>query len=543
MIVIIFSLLILFFILICVGFVIVSFYFNFRSSSGIILFKIDNNNKRVLRLNPKYRFLSTLFDAKKSKFDEFSYIPLDDFLEFIDSDDREILSEYFNSYQTKHLEIKFKVNKNYDKEFNLIEKIIMHFDKTILSDIPYRLTINPIQNNEYICSIKWAKHNDFKSPKAISNVANKGKFKLYEQNTILAFALKPYFYNNKIENSDLIDLLDIYQLNHSKTKIWIEDGILYFVTKKINLKHFKELENKILDFNKTNLSSKLFIAATILDHDLLKQANEKELLLYKIKYSLYNILNCKQANLIEDFVSLDNNIYNEPSYLLFVQNLVSYLQANISNHNLENQYFHLKRYETNRNSKLVIVRSKAIDITNYWNHFFQKIPYLNFKFELNQLNYIKQELDGKHKIAIENTLIKISQEVYLKENFETTSKAPVLLIYAYNNDFDFQKLKSRISKNLHKNIPTALYINQLSRPLYNILNNTELKAIVIGQEISKKLYDTEIFYDCINIVRLAHNNGIRIIYENPPRNLDQLIVQKAEVFIAYYLDENTEMEI
>lgn len=45
------------------------------------------------------------------------------------------------------------------------------------------------------------------------------------------------------------------------------------------------------------------------------------------------------------------------------------------------------------------------------------------------------------------------------------------------------------------------------------------------------------FFDCINIVNLANNNNIQVIFEDVDLNLDILIVQKARIK-AFYTTNN-----
>ncbi|SYV97371.1 Uncharacterised protein, partial [Mycoplasmopsis edwardii] len=71
-------------------------YIYYRSSSGIIIFKVDKINNRVLRISNTYHFMSTIFDSKKSGFKEFNYISLDDFLEHFDKTSKDKFNNVFD---------------------------------------------------------------------------------------------------------------------------------------------------------------------------------------------------------------------------------------------------------------------------------------------------------------------------------------------------------------------------------------------------------------------------------------------------------------
>ncbi|MCU9936131.1 hypothetical protein NWP96_03210 [Mycoplasmopsis cynos] len=57
--------LVLFFIIGSALYITLILYIYYRSSSGIIIFKVDKINNRVLRITNSYSFVSTIFDSKK----------------------------------------------------------------------------------------------------------------------------------------------------------------------------------------------------------------------------------------------------------------------------------------------------------------------------------------------------------------------------------------------------------------------------------------------------------------------------------------------
>ncbi|WP_036452954.1 MHO_4530 family protein [Mycoplasma buteonis] len=516
----------------CIAFIIVLTYYNAKASSGIILFKIDNNNKRVLRLNHKYRFLSTIFDAKKAKFDAFSFIPLQDFLEFLILEDQEKLKEFLSEGTNKPFEHSIHVKNNPSQELTFYEKFLVQVDKSILHSSHFFLRLVPIDNNEFIGSIKWTRVNKKNNKKDLLNSAN-SKVKIPNKTTVIAFALKPYFYVNKIFDDDLIDLSSQLNLNLKRSKIFIKDGILYFITRKMYKRNFNYIYDILLNLNKNSYFSKLFIAGTIFNHYSSNFENQ-EVILSKIKYSLYNIINVNNKDEYVKYMDLPLDIETHYSFKEFVKNLKIYIISNLAQESLKIETTFLRKYDSNRESSLVAAWINTENIEPKWNTFFKNIPRLNFKYEESQLNFIKNISSNEMNILPSNMLVKVSQEVYLSENFVSHTNSPICLVYAYKNMFDFERLKNKIRENYDKEIPTALYIDEITKPIYNILNSTKLKAIVISENVSKKLHSTSTFYDCLSIVLLSRTHGIKLIYENPPKNLDKLITEKAEVEICYY---------
>ncbi|VEU70423.1 MHO_4530 family protein [Mycoplasmopsis glycophila] len=540
MIILLFILIILFFLLICLGLIVLSFFFDFRDSSGIILFKIDYNNKRVIRLNEKYHFLSTIFDSKKSKFDIYSFISLQDFLNFIAPNDRNKIEEYLANQEKRKAEYKIRVNTEYVKELNFFEKILVWFDKSILNNTPYKLTIHPIENNEYVCSIKWIKKGNHLQNKKLTKINNDKDIKLANESLVISFALNPHYYINNIDEKDLLEIANNFGLTSNKIKYFIREGMLFFIVKSYNTRYHKNLQEQIVFLNQNSFISKHFIAATYFLHTKVKEQDNIEQILIKSKYCLFNILANDQNEHITDYLNVPNDIIISPEFRLFVSNLEKYTNANFNQTNLEVDYSNLISYESRRMSDLAILKTNIANLEKEWNDFFAKIPSLNFLNEEKQLTFIKHAHGIlKSKISISDTLIKISQEVFLNKKFHSQNLSPICLVYAYNNMFDYEKLKNKIAKNYLNKIPTALYIDKIDHPLFNVINTTKLKAIVLSENISKQIYDTKVFFDCINVVRLAKNNDIKLIYENPLDNLDPEIIQKAEVYIAYYTKDKT----
>ncbi|WAM09892.1 hypothetical protein ONA24_00885 [Mycoplasmopsis cynos] len=209
-------------------------YIYYRSSSGIIIFKVDKINNRVLRITNSYSFVSTIFDSKKSNFKEFNYLSLNDFLEYFDEKSIEKFNRVFETFipENNFETIEVNINKKYHKNFTLVEKFILLIDKTITNMRSFKVVISQNSTRDYICSLKWAKSS--KKPKnfKLINFAREENFKLESQNNlVIGMLLKPEFYFKEITEIDIYEIFLLFNLNYKKTYYFNDEGMIYFIIK------------------------------------------------------------------------------------------------------------------------------------------------------------------------------------------------------------------------------------------------------------------------------------------------------------------------
>ncbi|MFV8401007.1 MHO_4530 family protein [Mycoplasma sp. 2634B] len=522
-------------------FILTLYFFYARSSSGIILFMLDSSNKRVLRLSEKNYAFSTIFDAKKLKFQEYKFIPQDALLDVLDSETKQYIGSYIEEGLTRKQEIPFTFSSNIKSVLTPFERLIHWFDRIAKISSSYVLKIYPVGNGQYNCTISWQKSNNkfnWINQQLLNDKNDFFEVEFKQDNSIvIAFALKPYYITRNIEPEYLEDLYNQFEFSPKKTAIFRQNGFLFIIVKDKNKHLYNNYLNKIQNINNNINFNKCFIAATIFKNAKLATEFSREMLLAKIAYSLFNILN--DFNNYSNYIDLSLDFINTPEFKEFNSQLIRYRNENsLLNKDLNNMhinFFPIKNYKSQKSSNLIIasVSNDSYDINdNKWNNFFRNIPILNYEYEKYWYEYVEKNSDK----ANNNLLVKISQEVYLNKELNNTKDSPICLIYAYNNVFDHLKLKRKIEDNFRNSIPTALYIDEIDKALINIINDTKLKAIVIGEKVTKNLNSTKVYFDCINIINLASNNNIKVIYENPPQNLDELIVIKAKVFACYYTE-------
>ncbi|MGZ9797138.1 MHO_4530 family protein [Mycoplasma sp. 4013] len=518
--------------IIIVVFALAIFYLYRRSASGVILFKIDYNNKRVIRLNPRFYFLSTIFDSKKSDFKMYKYIPLKKFLEYFDSESiseiEVILENQNNNFSLQDLQV--FINNKIRNDFSFIDKLIFRFDRNFTHKKPYHMQVTNNQKGEFFCQIKWT---NFRENKPLNIINNS-----YEEKTnirlgsyiVLGFALKPHtLISNHINDTDLSNIGYLFNFNIKKSYFFNKDGMIYFLIKKNFLTKIEHYINKVKNINELSLYTQILLAATVFERkiDSLNQISAVEEIL---KFSLYNII--AKPDSYNEFLN-KKLIEKDKEFLKFKTDLSQYL---FINNNLDENFniskHKILKYNSNDVTRLSVAELKCKN--NFENNknfiLFKNNPYLNFIFQPKWNDFLSQKLTKKSK----NKLFKISQEVFLQDNFFITQESPIPLVYSEKNIFDVPKLKQKISENLKKRIATTLYVNTIDKNLFNIINDVKLKAIVIGKDISKKIHlNNNIFLEVFSLVTLAKNRNILIIYEDVIKNIDTYIMQKAEVEYFY----------
>ncbi|QGZ97683.1 hypothetical protein GE118_02595 [Mycoplasma sp. NEAQ87857] len=510
--------LILFFILICGTFLIILYYLYFRSTSGVIIFVVDNNNQRVLRLTNQYYFFSNIFDSKKMKFDRYSFIRLDDFYTFLDQKDVEILKHFFQNEETE-LTLEFSINPNIVSNLTLVEKVISFFDKTVLKKNNYYLNIKKVDNNQFIANIKW--NNQIKNTKTVfkKQIFGTKKIKSYHPISVIGLSLRPIYYNKELSNNALKDIFDFLEINDFKKVYFYDRDLIYLTLNDISKKKYQTILHKIDLLNKNTILSKYFNSGAIINNWEIKDNNDVEQVLGLIRYANdLNIVNNQQ-------ITLTKSTLTSKEYLEYKTNMMIYVAEN-QNCEFKYQFIDIYRYLTKNKSLLAIAKVKHRNIDPKWIKFFEQIPRFNYSYEELWFNNLNQRNNLEHK----NILLKMSQEVFLNQKFKKTNHVIPLV---YSDLFEYSELKDKINSNYSLGIATALYVKVIDKPLINVINSTKLKAIVIAKDLAQQLNNTQVYFDCINLVRLASYNKIQIIYEQPRDNLDPLIVKKAKVFIAY----------
>ncbi|EFF41211.1 MHO_4530 family protein [Mycoplasmopsis alligatoris] len=497
---------------------------NTRSSIGTIHFVIDTKEKRVFRNSPKTKNLSIIFDAEKSKFNQNTYISIDEFYEFFSKNTIEQIDEILTQKFDKTNTINFELNPKYKKKYTFLEAIVNIIaprnKKQFTYD--YKLTIFPKENDKFYCSIDW----DVKRIKKLKVIKIDISTQIVKHNRgpylVICGLLKPFFLIHDINSYLIKNLLNRLDLKSSDTKYYVKNGILFFIYKKPKEKKIEKLKYKIskineyIEFDPLLNSIAMTDVRQIIDLDNL---NEE---MNKFSFQLFN-LKVNNKSLDHVYYSFHNS-WLDNKFSEFMTSFLNYQENNI-NQKYQIVESYIKNYSSGNSTTMKVIQVKVKNVSEQDYKFFNQIPYLKFIYEESWNEYILK----KQNIS-KNTIIPISQENFIR--FQETKNLKVLptyLIYSFNNDFYFDQLKEKIIDLKKKNVPTALYVKNINKPLLNLINIAKIKILVISKDITKYINDTSVFYDCLNVLHITKSNDVFLLYELNNLSIDPHIVKKAGI--------------
>lgn len=511
--------------LILVVFVYFILVFNFRTTSGFIYFDIDTLNKRILRHSKKEKYLSIIFDAKKSNFAEFNFLPLSEFYTFFDAESSKKIKEILTLDLKYNTELVLKLNKENKIPLTAFEKFLSKIDnKTKRSQkIQCHLKLTPIGDYKIIGSIYWATN---QNEKKISLFETKTIEKNYTKGPYLAVCglIKPYYFINQVSDEIINNFVSKLGFDPSDIKYYNTEGIGYFIFKKPNQKKINTLIETIKDMNKnTSLNSLVDAVGLVEIKQIINEADLEENI-KKFQFILFSIKNKKDSN-VYCYLPLKTDL--NKLLIVFVKKFEIFSSIN-KKEQFEILTTPIRNFAsdnlTSMRFKKVIGRGMSND---EWK-FFAKIPYIIFKYEMTWINYII-----RNQIENRNTIIKITQENFIKNLNFANNDMPTFLVYSFNNNFSIDKLKDKIIELKKLKVATGFYIKDINKPLMNLINITQIRILVIANEISTQINNLSILYDCIYILHIAKSNQIFLLYELKNKELDPYIVKKAGV-TAYY---------
>ncbi|MBN4084507.1 MHO_4530 family protein [Mycoplasma sp. CSL10166] len=510
-------------------------YFYKRTSSGVVIFKIDNINKRVIRNNKKYNFLSTYLDSNSFNFNKYNYISINEFLNFFNKDSsnkiKEIINKNLQNYESK---IDVFWNKDFNIKLRLFEKIINKFNKKLLKNKPMKMVIKTIDGNNYYCSLKWGveykdKINNLNNI-TLNNQTN-NDFLKNKKNIIIGLLLKNFYFLNK--NNDNTDFLnDLFGLNDQIVNLFKSDDYIYLILKYTSKNQYNNFLNKINEINNSTTLSRIYKRATIIQYPKINNY-EQDYINDLVKYSLYNIDYDSKNSSKYYFNNTDDNIRKEIE--LFNEEYYRYKQIITDNKdpkkwvNIKNIVNYISKNKTQ--FKIIEPNYDRLKVLFRFYYLFDKSEYLSHLKELNWFNYFSKNSEN---LGTTQLIFKMSQANYLfiKEE-EFKSKNIIPMIYDLGVMYDINLLESKILSNYNNEILTFFYIEDINRNISFLLEKFKIKAIIISKLISSKLYNSNIFLNCLNLSTQLNKNKKVVIYESPPENLEQEFINKIKINYNY----------
>lgn len=527
---------ILFILLIISGIVsiIIFRYVNGRSNSGLILFKIDSINKRVLRFTETEKLLPTPLDYKKGKFEIYNYLPLSDFLEFFDSQTISLIKDVLDNNLKRRVFITAKLNLNSKVKKTFLESLITKIDKKTKrnENIIYNLNIVPLDDGSYYCSISWFLNEISKSKTFYKN--EKNEFVKYVKGPFLCISIlkKPYYFINEVSKNEKLKLMKKLKLEVHFVSVHETKELLMFIIKMPKKQKYETLIKSINNLNQSTLFRKIIDVISIQEFKKIIDNYEFEVLINKARYCLYNLKNNNSTEQYSVYQVLSD--YKEG----FDQFSTQYNNLLEANNNLK---YKIKKSSVLTYAKLEkteydIVTFEYPEINKIWIEFFLKIPYIRYKFENLQIeNFIKSKEFSQHNTNKQNKkwILPISEQNFLNISAEIIPKNVILMIYSFDNNFDYTKILFKLDEFKNREIDCAIYINKLTSQLMNLMNNKLVNLMIIGKNITSKINQQKIFFDCMNIYEVSKSINSKLIYEIDSLMFDNYHIEKLGINYIY----------
>ncbi|MBW0594585.1 hypothetical protein HUN03_00173 [Mycoplasmopsis anatis] len=527
---------ILFILLIISGIVsiIIFRYVNGRSNSGLILFKIDSINKRVLRFTETEKLLPTPLDYKKGKFEIYNYLPLSDFLEFFDSQTISLIKDVLDNNLKRRVFITAKLNLNSKVKKTFLESLITKIDKKTKrnENIIYNLNIVPLDDGSYYCSISWFLNEISKSKTFYKN--EKNEFVKYVKGPFLCISIlkKPYYFINEVSKNEKLKLMKKLKLQVHFVSVHETKELLMFIIKMPKKQKYETLIKSINNLNQSTLFRKIIDVISIQEFKKIIDNYEFEVLINKARYCLYNLKNNNSTEQYSVYQVLSD--YKE-GFDLFSTQYNNLLEAN------NNLKYKIKKSSVLTYAKLEkteydIVTFEYPEINKNWIEFFLKIPYIRYKFENLQIeNFIKSKEFSQHNTNKQNKkwILPISEQNFLNISAEIIPKNVILMIYSFDNNFDYTKILFKLDEFKNREIDCAIYINKLTSQLMNLMNNKLVNLMIIGKNITSKINQQKIFFDCMNIYEVSKSINSKLIYEIDSLMFDNYHIEKLGINYIY----------
>lgn len=532
--------LILFILLVISGIVsiLIFHYVNGRSNSGLILFKIDSINKRVLRFSESEKLLPTPLDYKKGKFEIYNYLPLNNFLEFFDSQTVSLIKDVLDNNLQRRVFITAQLNNNMKIKKTFLESFITKIDKKTKrnENILYNLNIVPLDDGSYYCSINWFLNEISKSKTLYKN--EKNEFVKYVKGPFLCISIlkKPYYFINKVTKNEKIKIIKKLKLQVHHVSVHESEELLMFIIKMPKKQKYDALIKSIKSLNQSTLFKKIIDVISIQEFKKIIDNYEFEVLLNKSRYCLYNLKN-----------------QNDPEQFSVYQILSDYKEGFDKFSNEYNSLLDLNKNLRYKIKKLPILNYKSLQKTKYevinfeypgvdknTIQFFNKIPYIRYKFEDWQIeNYFKNNEFNEYNQSKQNKkiIIPISEQNFLNISAEIVPKNVILMIYSFDNSFDYTKLLFKFDEFRNREMECAIYINKITGQLMNLMNNKFVNPIIIGKNITTKMNQQKVFFDCMNIYEVSKSIDAKLIYEIETLNFDNYHIEKLGINSIYSENE------
>ncbi len=331
--------------------------------------------------------------------------------------------------------------------------------------------------------------------------------------------------NTKADNTlrmfseDFITLTNKMRLKHIITK----DLYIFYASSK-NLKQLtnkrKRSEKIVANNSKTSGTNRLFDGTS---YTVTKDVNTPKRLNTVLAFLDFGInVSIRKST---PFINVDSESFSKEEYDAFVEASSKFRMA-IKTSEISVEEIPMKKYSSNRKIlSYAAPRIKTISIKS------QKTILRNSNNKTLLMDKFADliAIKGKVKTPI---LVDVNQK-WLEENYKKIQYKKA--VYIINLDSHNKLIDPEIIDYLKENkILIAIKINFYNEGVLTLIENAQPEFIIAASEISQGTSSSGLI-NLITIKRIARANQIRLIHENPPKNIEPNMEEKIGIEYMYYV--------
>ncbi|VEU76960.1 MHO_4530 family protein [Mycoplasmopsis columbina] len=496
------------------------------TTNGLIIFRIDNERKTIVRLSSTKMSSQTNFDSTKLGIEMSKYYDLNSFLSFFKDEIRNQIVKFLEENENNENIITFYGHLQKDNITNLSTKRLFNLLKIKKFHENIHLKIfRSKEDNKLYCSLYWnlkvknQENNKFQKLEDFNNLVEN-----VHENFLISIALeiKQEYLIKDINDNFINKIITLLDLNSYRGFWKLENNNLFIflsINNELKLKKLnKLLSNKCNIFNNTQLF-KFYINKLVYSNSLkLQNSNDLEELKIKIQFLM---LNYKKSS-----SWLLNQSFDE--YQAFKDEL-KYFETKINHLDFIKEVYDVINIQTNlKESEINMARITGFDKDKI--NFYQKQEYYRNLALPKQNSFLLQNHSSQYPLAV------FTNAYDLEMNYEKIyrNNSMILILKNIDSSFNLNALNNFFERKNDDQVQIALYIDKLDNISYNFIRKNSISWIVIGENISKYLnFNTNYYLKLLNFLEIFRDLKFKIIYENLPEKLDRNIIQKLNIKYKY----------
>ncbi|MCP4337269.1 MAG: hypothetical protein GY679_05495 [Mycoplasma sp.] len=480
---------------------------------GKVMFEIDNK-KRLYR-HIVYKWIgnnkipninhSVVLYSRKWK-------PIENFTKFFN---KETIKKY---REALHL---LDTNKEKEVEFETVLKNI--YSKHKNDNFEMKTTMNK-SSSEFIHVMLSYNNNTKQSPIEQIPLFEASFFKKLKLSSTILLILNTKQSKNSQEE-ELIKLNKIKKIvkrniyNRSYAFVY-KDRLIFSIPtsnqNKINVQIKKWIKDIIKDIKNIGLeswcSSGGFISNIIPD-----TPKKIQTAIIRLEYLIYKSKKTKQ---FEYFVSEDLAKFKEFSKIYF-----EYEQASRAG-NVEIEEIPVRHYNSR---KLLVNYYKPKVKIEGDDDLIQKIGSINYLKVKMADSFTKKIIDTKPEQSL---LLDVNSSWFI-QNYSKLTNKKIVYTLDFKKIIDHKHIGASISQIQENGFLCAIKINLYNIEVSNLIDEAKPKFIIIDSILAQKIWEPKVSLKLTNLYQVAKERKIKLIYENPTRNIDSKQVEKIGLEFYY----------